>query len=352
MTVTLRPAPVADKRKVTARRRAAVRLVLSVALMGAAFLGVLPRVASYDTAWERLFDAHRAELALLLITGVWNLASYLPLLVLALPGLTFRQAAISAQVSTAVANTVPAGGAWGAGLTVAMYRRWGFPGPEITRALLVTGLWNVSTKLLLGVAASVALLTMDDDAPIGLGVTSAVLLFALVTMVALAVRRPGLADSVGAMTEKAAGAVARLCKQVPPTGWARSVERLRRDLGELLTARWRALTLAALLSHFSLFAVLFVAMGATGLNGVTVVEAFSVFSVVRVALLVPLTPGGAGIAEVGLSILLVSAGGGRPEAVAAVLVYRAVTWGLPVVIGAVCWLLWIREGDAAAVTRS
>lgn len=353
LTITVRRAALGNAGEAPAHRWAGLRLVLSVALVGAAFLGVLPRIASYEDAWERLADARRAEIGLVVLAAAWNLASYWPLLMLALPGLTVRQAALSTQVSTAVANTVPAGGAWGAGLTIAMYRRWGFSGTEVARALLVTGVWNIGTKLVLGLAAALALLaTAEGDASFVVGATSAALLLALVALVTLAVRRPGPARAVVEVAERAAGAVARLRRRTPPHGWTLVADRLRRDIGALVAMRWRRLTLAAVVSHLSLFAVLLVAMHAAGLTGVSIMEALGVFSVVRVALVIPLTPGGAGIAEVGLSALIVTAGGGRPEAVAAVLLYRAVTWGLPVVLGALAWLLWVHERHAVEAKRS
>jgi uncharacterized membrane protein YbhN (UPF0104 family) len=44
---------------------------------------------------------------------------------------------------------------------------------------------------------------------------------------------------------------------------------------------------------------------------------------------------------------LVAAGGDKPQVVAAVLVYRALTWGLPIVVGAFCLLWWRRQSLTA-----
>ena len=37
---------------------------------------------------------------------------------------------------------------------------------------------------------------------------------------------------------------------------------------------------------------------------------------------------------------LVAAGGDREQVTAAVLVYRALTWALPILLGVGCWLWW------------
>ena len=57
---------------------------------------------------------------------------------------------------------------------------------------------------------------------------------------------------------------------------------------------------------------------------------------------VPVTPGGLGVVELGLTAAL---GNGMSDSIqnhiaAAVLVYRALTWFAPIPLGTVSWLLW------------
>jgi uncharacterized membrane protein YbhN (UPF0104 family) len=40
---------------------------------------------------------------------------------------------------------------------------------------------------------------------------------------------------------------------------------------------------------------------------------------------------------------LVGAGGDKAEVAAAVLIYRALTWALPILVGIVCYLWWRRS---------
>ena len=67
------------------------------------------------------------------------------------------------------------------------------------------------------------------------------------------------------------------------------------------------------------------------------------FAFTRLVTAIPLTPGGLGVVELALTSGLVAAGGNREEVVAAVLVYRALTWGLPVLVGVVCLLWWRKQ---------
>ena len=52
---------------------------------------------------------------------------------------------------------------------------------------------------------------------------------------------------------------------------------------------------------------------------------------------------GVGVVELGMTAGLVAAGGAETDVVAAVLVYRALTYLPPIPIGAVCYLAWRRH---------
>lgn len=114
--------------------RNGLRIALSVAVVVAIFAGVLPRIASYSEVWAIIAALSRSELALLLMVAGWNLVTYWFVMVAALPRLSYPQAAVVSQASTAISNTVPAGGAVGVGVTYAMYRSSGFtPGAVSSR---------------------------------------------------------------------------------------------------------------------------------------------------------------------------------------------------------------------------
>ncbi len=79
--------------------------------------------------------------------AVWNLVSYLLPQLVALPGLTPRQAVIESHTSTAVGNLLPAGQAVGLGVTYRFYSSFGFPPSQIAQSLLIQGVWNSFVKL-------------------------------------------------------------------------------------------------------------------------------------------------------------------------------------------------------------
>jgi uncharacterized protein (TIRG00374 family) len=76
---------------------------------------------------------------------------------------------------------------------------------------------------------------------------------------------------------------------------------------------------------------------------VSVVEALAVFAFARLLTAVPFTPGGLGVVEVAMITGLAAAGGDRALVAAAVLVYRALTYVLPIPLGLGTYVFWRRN---------
>jgi uncharacterized membrane protein YbhN (UPF0104 family) len=70
---------------------------------------------------------------------------------------------------------------------------------------------------------------------------------------------------------------------------------------------------------------------------------FGVFAFVRLISAIPITPGAVGIAEASYTGLLVAAGGSRPEVVAGVLLFRGLTWLMPIPLGLPAYAAWWLE---------
>ena len=109
--------------------------------------------------------------------------------------------------------------------------------------------------------------------------------------------------------------------------WPDAFVRFRRETVDLIRRRWALLTAAAIAGNLAVFAVLLVSLRAVGIDSseITATEAFAGWSLARVLQLIPLTPGGVGPVELGLTGILVGLGGPNAEVVAAVLLYRAAT---------------------------
>jgi uncharacterized membrane protein YbhN (UPF0104 family) len=112
----------------------------------------------------------------------------------------------------------------------------------------------------------------------------------------------------------------------------------------LLEHRWLWITTTTLVSHLSLFAVLLIALRHVGVSNDEVEwqQVLAAFAFVRLVSAVPITPGGLGLVELGLTAALGSGlpDGTKNQIAAAVLLYRALTWLAPIPLGVACWLFW------------
>ena len=72
-------------------------------------------------------------------------------------------------------------------------------------------------------------------------------------------------------------------------------------------------------------------------------EAIVIFSLVRVVIALSPIPGGTGLAEVGLIVMLERAGVSTVDATGMTVIYRLLTWFLPIVVGSVMWWRYNRR---------
>jgi uncharacterized membrane protein YbhN (UPF0104 family) len=328
-------------------RRRGLRAVISLLVVVGVFAGVLPRVADLSEVWEAIRAMTATEVASLALLTAWNLVSYWLVQVSVLPGLGLWRAGLASQSATALANTLPAGAAVGLGVNYAMYASWGFPRSAITRSLLLSGLWNNFVKVGMPVVA-LALLALQGDASLPLLVAAlagvGLLLVALATFGAM-VGSERLARRVGTVAARAVSRLRRLAGRDPVSGWADAAARFRADTVGLLRERWGALTVTTLVSHVSLYLLLLVALRHVGVSDDEVgwAEVLGAFAFVRLISALPITPGGLGVVELGLVAALVVAGGDRESVVAGVLVYRLLTYLVPIPLGLLTYLAWSRR---------
>jgi uncharacterized protein (TIRG00374 family) len=340
------------------RRRVSKRHLLgagvAVAVIVATFVFVLPRIADYRDVWGVVKTLSWTEVALLLGATLLNLVTFAPPWMAALPGLRFRQAFVVTQASTASTYVAPAGVAVGMALSFAMLRAWGFASSAVGLAVAVTGVWNQLAMLAFPTVA-LALLALSGSAHTALDTIAAVGLAILVVIVAgfaAGLSSPGLARRVGDAAARIVSWGLRLIRK-EPVGWdGDAFVRFRNRTNRLLRGRWHVVTLATLAGQLTVFLVLLVSLRVLGVSGseVSAVEAFAAWSLVRLLGSIPITPGGLGVVELGLTTALVGFGGDQVDVVAAVLVYRVMTVVPTLVIGLLAGVTWKRYRPASLPT--
>jgi putative heme transporter len=323
------------------------RSAVAVAIVAIIFVYFLPRVVDYGEVWAAVRAMTWLELLTLASLAVWNQATYWLVEMSARPGLGLRQAMKITQASTAISNTLPGGAALGAGLQIAMYVSYGFARQDIGLSLALTGLWNTFVKLGMPIVA-LALLAIGGNAGGALVTASVVgllILFGTFVAFAVALRSEQGAFRVGQRLGAVLSFIARVTRRSPRGDWGAILADFRRRTVELLSRRWKQLTAATLLSHVTLYVVLLMALRHVGVSNEAVSweEALAAFSFVRLLSALPITPGGLGVVELGMTATLVAAGGNEAHVVAAVLVYRVLTFVLPIPVGAASYFFWRRE---------
>lgn len=321
-----------------------LQAAVSVVLVVGIFAFAIPRIADYSAVWATVTALTPIELWSLVVATVFNLATYWLANMAALPGLGFGQAAVVTQTTTSVANTLPAGGAMAVGLTYTILRSWGFPRAAIALYVGVTGIWNVFLKLGLPVVA-LALLAVTGQANAALVAAALVGLLVLgvaVVLFALMLWKKELARRIGDGVARAVSALRRLLRRPPILGWGEQAVAFRKRTILLVARRWPQLSLATIVSHLALWFVLLLSLRHVGVaeHEVSTLQILAVFAFGRLIAALPVTPGGLGVIELGYIGGLVAAGGDEAQVVAAVLLFRVLTYGVQIPLGGFTYLVW------------
>ena len=281
------------------------------------------------------------------VLGVVNLATNWPPIVVTLPGLKVKEAAVTNTAGAALSNTVPEGGAVATGLNYAMLRSWGFTLGDTTSEVLVTGTWSQLTKYIL-LAIGLVVVVLQGWGPAEPGVGR---------------HPPGRARGRGPRAAHPHPAQRRLRRParrpgrrvggrpappVPPLPRPRASPRASR----CSAPRWWGCCGCAgagsprpwCVSQLTVVLVLGICVRMQGLDESTISWAVILVAwglVTFASLLIP-TPGGIGVAEV---VLVGVLGHGLPASdqsavLAAVLLYRIATFLVPIPIGLVTYLYW------------
>jgi uncharacterized protein (TIRG00374 family) len=320
---------------------------LGLGVVVATFVYVLPAVADYADVWNVVRQLSWPWVAALLCATALNLVTFAPPWQVALPGLRFIRAMVLTQASTALSILVPGGAAVGAAGAYGISRRWGFPGRDVARAVTVTSLWNQFLNLSFPVVA-IFLLTISGEQTAALATAA----FAGVAVLGIVIAGFVLVLVSDRLAHDIGDVAARFCNWAlgkirrGPVSWGgASFERFRDAVGDLLEQRWPALTLTSLAGSLTVFGVLLVSLRALDVTAaqVSLVEAFAAWALVRIVASIPITPGGVGIVELGLTGALVGFGGHSARVVAAVLVYRVLTVLPTLLLGLVAAVTWRRS---------
>lgn len=335
-----------------AGRRKLLVGALSVLIVAGVFGLALPRISSYGQEWRAAAAMTWPGIALVTITAAGSLAATWVMIRAFLPRLRLHQAAAVSLGSSAVANTVPAGGAVALGLSWRMMMSWGIGTQDFVQYTLVSGLWNIFARLSLPVIALLVLAVSGKSGgvPPAAAYAGAGALLVIAAGLRFLLRSKRCATLAGRALQRMETLGCRLVRRQPSRRMANGLLSFRTNTSAMLAERGIRITVATMLANIAFWLVLLACLRASGLTQAQVSwqASLAAFAIVRLMTVLPLTPGGLGIVELGLTApLIVGLGSGATARVAAaVLLYRALTYLPSLPLGALAYVWW-RHGSRA-----
>ena len=328
----------------TAPWKRILQVVAMLVVLGFIFGGVIPAFADYSDMIDAVTAMSGWTIAGLAVLAAAYLVEYWFVVMVALPGLRFAEAAVVHTSTTAVVNTVPAGAAISFGLMYAEYYSWGFPPATTTAALLVTGVWDNMSKIAIPaiVLAGMAWVTNTPQ----WWIMAAIAMLGVVIVIGLVVvllRAPRVADRIGQWLDRPVNAILGWFKK-DPVDIVAKIHFFRRASNVIIAGRWWILTILTVGSQLLLVTLLVASIRAVGVPAdvLPFLLILTAYAVARVLAAIPITPGGLGIVEVAyLSILTPGVPEEYRAAVAAgVLLFRGLVWFPPVLLGIPALVFW------------
>lgn len=331
--------------RVFGRGRKLAGTAASVALVAAIFGFALPHVASYGSAWTSVQVMTWPHVLLVVIAAGASLSAGWLMICSVLPSIRLREAAAVNLGSTAVANTLPAGGTLAMVISWSMLSSWGVEAADYVLYTLVSGIWNIFARLGLPVIALLIIVTVSrPQAALLAGAVAGLVVLAFVAAAfGLLLRRESFALRADAALQRALTIACKFARKQPPPATG-SVQGFRERAAVLVAARGWRISAATAISSVTLWLVLLASLRGVGLSQSQLPwqASLAAFAFVRLLTVLPLTPGGAGITELGLVGILAAGTDHRVagQITAAVLLYRAVTYLAPIPSGALAWVAW------------
>jgi len=350
--VTCQPRPVRDHElhlvedeEVVATGRSRWRLLgrLLFIVVGVVSLYVLaPRLLDVWEEAPRIESIGWAGLLAMVLLEACSFAAVWQLQKIVVPELDTFSAATAQLSANAVSRAVPGGAAVGAGVHLRLWTIAGVPPARAATGMATTSL--ISTATLLGLpVVSLVVAAIGAPVPDGLvavAIGGALLSVALFGFGAALLARRRFADRVAGLVHRVTDWVARRFGRRGPTIEA-LLER-RAELIDSLGPRWHTALTASVANWGFDYLVLVTALLFLGAD-----PRFSVvllaYGAAAVLAMIPITPGGLGFVEAGLTSLLVVAGVPAADALLATLAYRIASFWLPLPAGLVAWLLFRRR---------
>lgn len=328
---------------------------VALAVTGVGLYVVAPGLLSAFGAWPRLAEVQPRWFVLLVLLQAGSLASLWWLTRLSLEPhgdvdevsdaspVPWGTVATAQLAGSAASKVVPGGAATGGVVQAKLLIQAGQKPAAVASGLAGVGLITIGVLLLLPVLTIPALLIGPPPAEqLQMGLLVSLILAVVIVGVGVVVLTwPRVLTVVGRL-------IGRMLHLIRPSTTPDSVATLlsaqRARVAAAFEGRWWLAVFLAAANRMLDYAALVAALAAFGVHA-RPSEVLLAFVVAQALAMVPITPGGLGFVESGLTALLVVIGVPVDVAVIATLLYRLVSYWLPIPVGVLAWAGWrIRLG--------
>ena len=343
-------------------RGSMVRKVVVAILTGAIFAWILfktiPELASYEDVWAEVRSAPPAWYLGLFAIALVILVINTAVMVLPIRGIGGGRAFITQQASTAISNTIP--GPSGTGARFLMLRSYGVDVEDFSRGMVAVSIWNNVCMLSMPGFAVIALFLLGDaegagPTLLGWAVFAVLLSVALIALVTGLLRSLRFAQWLGRSGQAIANWCLRLLRKPEVDGWVESAVTLRENTLTVLRAHGVRLTVLTVVNYWITGILLILCLRLVGIDSteLPLALALATYTVGRLSTVIQVTPGGIGVVEVAYTaaFVAVTSPSLQPTITAGILIFRGLTYLLPIIVGAFCYLAWrLDKGRGVPVT--
>jgi uncharacterized membrane protein YbhN (UPF0104 family) len=329
----------------------ALSIGITVLVIGLVFGFVIPKLADYRAILDYIGDISPAAWAVLAVASVWFLVAYPVVLTTAIRTLRLREAFVNHMTGTAVTNSLPSGGAIALAVNYTMYLSWGFTPASVSAGLLGAGVWDWYARISLPILAVLAIAVFATALPWMWLVTIGGLAFVggTVFLLSKVLRSEATADKLATWLDTVVAKVFAWIKRTPP-GTHDAVLQFRVDLRSIVKTRGWRLTAATVANHAAMATLFTASIYAVGVSRdqIPIPWVVLAFSLGRFIVMIPVSPGGLGLVDLGwIGLLTLGWQTANPDVpvdkdlvAAGVLLFRALSLFPPIPIGLGSWVFW------------
>ena len=339
-------------------RRVVLRVVLVIAVLGLSAWVLFNMFDDLDWGQVRssigeLSDAEMLSLAFGWMVWVVTQGALTASLV---DKLAVRRGVLASLGPTAVSSVIP--GPSDLPIRFRMYQSWGVSSSESATAVIGSGVFSIGSQLILPSMAGVLILLADVPLAgfFSVIVTASVALAVIVTVAGFTLGSERRTKAAGNRLDRPVRAVARrLNKELPDESLGEVLVQKRAEAFDHLAGKWLKCTVATATTTAAKCSLLVLTLRFVGIpeDALGWLAIAAVYGLVAGMTAIPITPGSAGVAELGfVGMLTVAADGDWVNQITAgVLLYRLMTWLLLIPAGLAALGIW-RHGVTAAERRA